>query len=100
MQKYTELPLPRGSRGHKERSNCACVHCKNMRTSGCINPDKCRKAGLKTLNALSEKWDPRKTDVIDEPQAAIENLDEAATIFNQDFLTRGSITNGLRVFVE
>ncbi|KAF5378486.1 hypothetical protein D9615_007135 [Tricholomella constricta] len=107
METYVdERPAP-GERVHKERINCACTCCRKSRLTGCTNPDKCKKAGRKSLNALSNKWNPK---VNQEPlivqgveQAAAEHRENDAEVpiaFDQNYTTSGSLTNGLRVFVN
>ncbi|KAF5375513.1 hypothetical protein D9615_009166 [Tricholomella constricta] len=100
-----ERPGP-GERAHKERVNCICICCRNARTLGCMNPDKCRKAGRKTLNTLGHKWDPRieqdnpTTDEEQDDGAAIDDGNNAPVTFNPDYLTHGSLRNAIRVFVN
>jgi ribonuclease HI len=44
---------------------CACRECRDDRESGCQDPERCRKKGLKFLLAIKDKWRP-KLETIDE----------------------------------
>ncbi|KAF5381553.1 hypothetical protein D9615_005523 [Tricholomella constricta] len=99
-------PTP-GERTHKERVNCACKCCQRSRRLGCQNPDKCRKVGKKSLNALSDKWHPKSNlelqvapnDELPEIGQRGEDTDSPIT-FNQNYITQDNLTNGIRVFIN
>ncbi|KAF5382437.1 hypothetical protein D9615_002719 [Tricholomella constricta] len=107
MEAYVdEHPAP-GERVHKERINCACACCRKSRLNGCLNPDKCKKAGRKSLNTLSNKWNPKVNHALhiaqaEDPEAAEprENDTDVPVAFNQNYTTGGGLTNGLRIFVN
>ncbi|KAJ7756669.1 hypothetical protein B0H16DRAFT_1458120 [Mycena metata] len=46
---------------HYRRRNCACNCCKADRAAGCESPYKCHEEGIKILDCINEKWDPRVT---------------------------------------
>jgi len=56
MMNYTsKIQMP----NHRRCKKCACVECRNMRSLGCSHPTLCKEAGIKILDNLKLRWDPR-----------------------------------------
>ncbi|KAF9541800.1 hypothetical protein CPC08DRAFT_717074 [Agrocybe pediades] len=63
MLTYVERVFPEN---HRNIRFCPCDLCRPARELGCRNPVKCTQAGIRMLDSLVEKWDPRRARA--EPQ--------------------------------
>ncbi|KAF9544746.1 hypothetical protein CPC08DRAFT_611268, partial [Agrocybe pediades] len=45
---------------HRNIRYCPCDLCRQARELGCRNPAKCPQAGVRMLDSLVERWDPRR----------------------------------------
>ncbi|KAJ7657424.1 hypothetical protein DFH06DRAFT_991016, partial [Mycena polygramma] len=92
---------------HSRRKNCACAACKHDRARGCIKPYACRDEGIKLLDCLHPKWDPRHLICQPNPALTVDELlinqneysDNKAVTFDPN-ITLSNFAHGFRVFVN
>ncbi|PPR01210.1 hypothetical protein CVT24_006120 [Panaeolus cyanescens] len=108
MSELADLEWPTN---HREKANCFCEKCVEIKTCGCLNPQNCAKNANRWINALHPKWNPRQKnpDIIENPPHI--TLAEPATprtthtkslpakIFRADLVTR-TIDNGFTILGE
>ncbi|KAF9505407.1 hypothetical protein BS47DRAFT_1265741, partial [Hydnum rufescens UP504] len=96
---------------HKNRRNCICDHCKEVRqktNNACKNPHKCHRTALMMITSLRAKWNPMHptTNARQEltPQQIEGNntayLNNLPIHFNASTLTAGPFHHNFRVFTD
>lgn len=66
MLNYTSTPWPTD---HETTNSCTCNECTIARQMGCLNPHKCREAGVKLLASLKAEWVPKPPEAMRENYA-------------------------------
>ncbi|KAJ7271394.1 hypothetical protein B0H12DRAFT_1003102, partial [Mycena haematopus] len=88
---------------HKPNNRCCCDTCRDVReTTGCKTPDKCFTRARRLLDALHEKWDPRKPQPEDyeEEQEPLGDPDSESAQFDPRITTHGTIADTFRIFTK
>lgn len=95
-----DAPSPNKNPAHKPRRNCACAVCKNLRTKGCSNSNKCCEFARSLTAKLKDHWNPVLPPLkqsLSEEEKAIRK-DENTVIFNPEIETKGDLGEAFRVF--
>ncbi|KAJ6491823.1 hypothetical protein C8R47DRAFT_976306 [Mycena vitilis] len=98
--------LERNYDRHSRRRNCACIPCKSDRRAGCDTPYKCHEEGIKLLDCLDEKWDPRQAvrqsnkDLTEDERKSNSQAitDKEPVVFDPRIALEGPLTEGFRIF--
>lgn len=94
---------------HLNRTNCACLYCKEDRNKGCEAPNKCAAAAQQIIDLLKPKWKPcyseqRNDGLSLTPQRKAENaeaqIDGSAILFDPSINPGNEMSTYFRIFVD